>query len=554
MNILYKLVFAVLVALQVALWPSVITILFAVIYGFKLLLRYVFAGSTAQVWNELCTGGIFLLQGRERKTYWMLVISTLYFAAYFVLFIRHETTIQPSQTTWIHPSLLHNYSFVDEHNKPFDVEVASETAKDMRANPYVWEKNYDTTGILLAGAIIGVFKNTATGSLSELNCGVAGEHYDCYSRVIPLKPPSNKYGATAYLQLPSKFYTTDVRITPPATGACKNLEVLRVNLDGKKDVIHALDYPASTSHLPSNSAVGGEHCGFFSATTNCLSVKHTFTSDEYKARVGEKCAAEDNVLQLRLPERGVDIDPVTGETGLDILIVTKGSTVEFHHEWKDTADTEGTITMFGIWKQIVTTDNLQSWRTSTDAFNVLFRFFIAASPLLYSWYYLTVQFADHVSDSDILQLCLVLLLPAILIFLSFGAWLPVAGALICIVAVNYQTNLFTREPNKAHELIRQGLFFIMAACNSIQFAWIVVLIAQAGYASFFYEDSLTKLYETSFRFIVSNGASPTWIAIILPTVLLITCSFLLGTAICIVLETMALRYNIASRRGANYAA
>jgi hypothetical protein len=119
-----------------------------------------------------------------------------------------------------------------------------------------------------------------------------------------------------------------------------------------------------------------------------------------------------------------------------------------------------------------------------------------------------------------------------------GAWLPMAGSIICVIAINH-----TPESSATwwRSMVRPTLFFITAACNSIQFAWLLTLVGQAGWSAFLYEGSLKQLAELSSRFIISDSTSPTWVGLMLPSLLLVNLAFLLGSAVCIVLETLRAR-------------
>jgi hypothetical protein len=88
-------------------------------------------------------------------------------------------------------------------------------------------------------------------------------------------------------------------------------------------------------------------------------------------------------------------------------------------------------------------------------------------------------------------------------------------------------------------MIRPALFFITAACNSIQFAWIMALVGQAGWSAFLYDSTLRQLSDLSSNFIISDSTSPTWIGLSMPSVLLVNVAFLVGSSVCIVLETIA---------------
>ena len=58
------------------------------------------------------------------------------------------------------------------------------------------------------------------------------------------------------------------------------------------------------------------------------------------------------------------------------------------------------------------------------------------------------------------------------------------------------------------------------------------------WSAFFYESSIKQLAELSSKFIISDSTSPTWIALMLPSLLLVNLAFLLGSSVCIVLEML----------------
>ena len=180
---------------------------------------------------------------------------------------------------------------------------------------------------------------------------------------------------------------------------------------------------------------------------------------------------------------------------------------------------------------------MYEWRRSASNVVVFFKFFFLVIPLLFAWYFLGVNFMDVVVHSQILLLCIFVLFPSILIFLSMGAWLPMAGSIICVIAINHTPETSSMQ-TWWRSMIRPTLFFLTAACNSVQFAWLLALIGQAGYSAFLYENSIKQLADLSSEFIIASSSSPTWIGLMLPSLLLVNMAFLLGSAVCIVLEML----------------
>ena len=136
--------------------------------------------------------------------------------------------------------------------------------------------------------------------------------------------------------------------------------------------------------------------------------------------------------------------------------------------------------------------------------------------------------------------CLFVLLPSALLFLTVGAWLPMAGCIICVVAINhtpYSTDASSSATWSWGQTIRFLLLFVTAACNSVQFVWMLVLMQQAGWTAFTYDWTLKQLADRSSQFIIAGN--PVWIGLLLPTVLLVNLSFLLGSAICVAMELIA---------------
>ena len=145
----------------------------------------------------------------------------------------------------------------------------------------------------------------------------------------------------------------------------------------------------------------------------------------------------------------------------------------------------------------------------------------------------------HTPHTQVAMTCLFVLLPSALVFLTVGAWLPMAGCIICVVAINH-TPYSAQQGSSSWswgQTMRFILLFITAACNSIQFIWMLVLVQQAGWSAFSYDWTLKQLADRSSQFII--GGNPAWIGLLLPTVLLINLSFLLGSAICVAMELIS---------------
>jgi hypothetical protein len=330
-----------------------------------------------------------------------------------------------------------------------------------------------------------------------------------------------------------------VMVSPSQGKKCSDLEVYRVILDHELNIVHPLDYPASTIQTSASRSVlypvadklfsSGNTTG-----TLALQTQHTFTHAKYMQELAKKCDQFDQRLIFRLPERIVDVNPDTGRYTLDVLMISDwASTVELHASWKPINQSEWFL-FFSIWNQVVESDALQEWRESTDGGAVFFKFAIAVIPLAVTWYHLAAAFLQKVPNSQITFLTIFIQMPAILLFLSMGAWLPMAGCIICVLAVNQGV----QKERVWSAWIRPSLLFLTAVCNSIQFAWLLALVGQAGWNAFYYALTLDQIYDISFKFIITNQSSPTWIALMLPIILLVNGSFLLGAAICVVLESM----------------
>ena len=554
-NISVKLIFFVCVLLQVILWPSVMTMTFSSALALEGLISY-FTSSREEISMGVLGSGIFLLQGKATpKSYVLSTLIGIYMTVLFIRFTVHESGMQPHMTTWIHGSRILNYSFTDSSNRELpDVEVTSETSKTMRDNTFVWPKVWQDNAIRLNGSI-----PTAGPKKSELRCfpeispglGLASANntttaalpkYACYaSKLAVFKSPNSVlFGDYRFVPMPSQFYMTDVMVTPAPGARCSDLEIYRIVLDGESNIEHGLDYPASsTTPTSKNKESLQSYCGLFADPEWCLHFQHTFSPQEYASRIFAKCTEGGGSLIFRLPVRSSDVDPSSGKIGLDTLLITSGANVQLRFLWHYQGENPP---FFSTWEQWQSTmeDNTQAWRDSSDSAAVFFKFAIMITPLLIVWYFLAVHFDILVDNSQILVLCIFVLLPSILIFLSVGAWLPMSGSIICAIAINH-TPVQSRSASAAATwkmMIRPGLFFITAACNSIQFAWILALVGQAGWSAFLYDSTLQQLSKLSSNFIISDSTSPTWISLSMPSVLLINLTFLMGSAVCIVLETI----------------
>ena len=540
-----RILFVALMAMHVALWPSPLTIFVASVYGILGILQFASLqsrGTSAQK-EFFWTPGVFIMQSNSAIWFGLTVGLSIYFAAFFLAFINHESTLQASSTWWIYPTLLSSYSFTKSDNNAFSGSGTGAESVEMRSNPFVWSQSFDYTAPL----VIGNIPNAGPGG-GVLHCAdpkLSGLTYACYApKLLPQTAPTSMDGVYAkrpFVPLPSDFYDIDVRIVPSTPTNCNALEVYRVNLDTERGIAHPLDYPGSTS---THNATGATQTftGVFSDPTWTLGVQHTFSNALYQQKVQSKCTAEGQTLVIRLPSRNEDVNPDTARIALDILVVTTGAKVDVHATWN--ADDESQVGVLGMLKQVVTTDSLQDWRVSSESKDIALRFAIAVTPFLICWYYVIVTFEDNACANPVIFVCSTVLLPAALIFLAVGAWIPTIGCVLGVVALNYKIDIDawkSKQKPAFSEIQRQFFLFVMALCNSIHFVWVLVVIAQAGYSAFLYELSLNQIYNMTQSFLVSTGVTPTLMAIMLPSVLALLLAMLITTAICIVLEVMAHR-------------
>ena len=468
---------------------------------------------------------------------------------FFLLFVSHEMRIQPAQTTWLDESVFGKYTFTDDQNQALPgVDVASTASFNMRSNPFQWPHSFQQAAVPINGTIF---------TTPAINC--QSTKFSCYSaKLAAFNAPSIlAYLPYYFVPFVSQFYTADVIISPPQGVSCTSLEVYRITLDDRGNLLHALDYPASADSSPITGNNGGTSsqgntsstlssyttCGLFGVSSSwCLAYVHSFTNSQYQTKMASKCAWGNNQqLTIRLPPRGWDVDAKTGRFGQDILLVTAGASVQMRWKWHNVGTSAPLLTS---WEQWPTTygDSVQAWREASDAASVYFKYFIAITPLLLVWYFLGVRFEQAIPNSQIALMCILVLLPSALLFLSVGAWLPMAGCIVCLVAINHPPANDPDEKSTAKFRMRHLLLFITATCNSIQLIWILVLIDNSGWTSFLYENTLKQLTDNTNQFIISG--SPTWVGLLLPSLLLLNTAFLLGSAICVGMELMEAQPNV----------
>jgi hypothetical protein len=550
-NLLLKLIFHACILFQVILWPSVMTITFVAALALEGIVT-ICVSTARSLPHSVTEYAVLLMHGRKVTLgkYILACIITAYMLFFFTLFVAHESRIQPAQTTWMHPDVMHKYTFSEEANTPFaGLEVSSAESKYMRNHPFVWPRTLTREAVPINGTITG-----AAGS-AVLSCSMSGA-FACYSaRHAIFEPPSPLPWGKRFVPMPAQFYTADVIVTPPQGALCSTLEVYRLNMDDRKNIEHGLDYPASAASSSSSNSAGNSgplsgRCNLFGRSALCLQFQHPFTPADYTTKLDAKCKLGEGRLTIRLPVRALDVHPSTGRMGHDILLVTPGATVEMRWEWHNAGVQPP---LLDAWQQTPSSyaDQAQTWRDSSEGGAVFLKYAIAVTPLLILWFYLAVTFGRLVIEYQVLMMCLFVLMPCVLFFLTVGAWLPMAGCIVCVIAINHTPSINNNLPqalggNDAVSssaspgwgpTIRHVLLFITAVCNSIQFVWILVLVQQAEWSAFLYSGSLTQLAEMSSQFIVSG--TPMWVGLLLPIVLTINFAFLLGSAMCVAMEMIS---------------
>ena len=538
LSLIAKLFFLSCIILQVIMWPSVASICFACVYGI-LGITYYFTLKPGKVMESFLDPGVYIFRDEKRPSNFIfMIVMSLYFIVYFILFISHSQDILPNATFWLDKSFAGNYSsYMDT---PIPVDVTSDISKDMRGTPFVWSKSL----ILKAPVITGIIRSTGGNGGGDLSCNGTesnGLGFKCYAKLWQnLDAPSFVTNDMKFIPLLSDFYNIDVMVSPGEGKKCRDLEVYRLVINQERSIIQPLDYPASTVPLSSTATRSQLHpatCNLFNQSSAlCLQTQHTFTNEKYLQEVASLCDKFDQKLIFRLPIRSNDVYPETGRHNLDILLVSdSAASVELHASWKQKNHTDWFL-FFSIWEQVVDSDQIQAWRESVEGVDVFFKFLFAVYPLMFTWYHLAAEYIRSTNTpSQIIFLSVFIQMPSILLFLSMGAWLPMAGCIVCVIAVNHEVSTKKNWVG----MLRPSLLLLTAVCNSIQFVWLLALIGEAGWNAFYYNLTLDQIYTISYKFIVTNQSSPTWIALMLPIILMVNASFLLGAAICVVLEGLS---------------
>jgi hypothetical protein len=466
----------VLYLLQCMLWPNAVTLL---VPAAMVAVRIVLAM-------------------RDKDVYRPTVAMFAYAAIFFVLYTTQHMRDVPYVTSWIHPNHRQNYSFTETGNNEFSGGVNGEANVYLREHPFTWPRLHKAPGVRINGTL----PRAGPGG-TALRCGGG---VDCYAanmaemdgRAVPM---------------PSNFYAVDVMVTPPAGMACKHVEIYRIVYNSWLVVDHSLDYPASSPPLAASS---NAKCNVFGKGDGwCLSFMHTFTAAEYNATVAEKCKAEGGVVIFRLPPRTVDVDPETGRVALDAILVTAGAGVSFRYTWRN-KDAGQLLDNWVQW-EYTKTDAIQEWRDSTEMFPVILRYMIASLPLMMLWYFLLVGY-DRTAESSIVQpMCIFILTPASIVFFSVGAWIPLAGTVLCGIAINLQSN----------DAVRMGLYAVALLCNVIHLLYMTISYAVFGYNAFMRADSIQTV-GTAFV-----SGSPAWITLTMPTTFCVNLFFCIGIAVCL---------------------
>ena len=548
-NILGKTLFFVAIILQVILWPTSWTLSFAGIVALEGLITY-FMTPKEEMMDKIMGRGLFIMHGGPRTTVRQYVLTAfvgIYTCFYFVGYVSQEINYLPRMTNWIPTPNIKEYV----PGKPLpNIDVTDEASKNMRKNTFVWPRIHEDNGVVINGTI-PEGKPTLVGieqfSIGSLSCQPenSNSNFLCHAtNLASFQTPSDYWGPSKFRFVPmsSQFYVTDIKITPKQNiMKCEDLEFYRIILNSDVQTVYALDYPASTLPEPSASNPSfHNHCNLFGQQSWCLRYPHSFSPAQYKERLQQKCIEGDGSIIFRLPVRTIDINPKDAKLELDVLIVSKHAEVRVKHTWHDNSENLPYIIRSLQQWHTIDNDLADDWRQSTQDFQVFVKFAVSIIPFLMSWYYLATQFQDLVKQQyQVLVMCIFVLFPAIILFLSVGAWLPMAGCIICAIAINHPPPV-----QSLHSVwkiaFRPTLFFIFAICNSIQFCWLVVLIYQADISAFYYDYSLKQMSDMTQNFIISSNASPSWMALILPTVLSLNLAFFLGSVICFIFEIIAL--------------
>jgi len=438
------------------------------------------------------------------KSYILASFLLVYSTIFFILYTTQQLHDAPYMTGWIHPKRRHNYSFTESKNNLFSDDVNDVANVYLREHPFTWPRLHKASGIRINGTL----PHAGPGG-NPLRCGT---HADCFAANMAVMDGED--GGKVAVPMPSRFYAVDIMVTPPDGMACKNLEIYRIVYNSWLGVDHSLDYPASSPPMASSS---NRKCNLFGKGEGwCLSFMHTFSEPEYNATVADKCSAEGGVVIFRLPPRTVDIDPQTGRTALDAILVSRGAGVGFRYTWH----TKEAPTLLTHWTQWEYTKNdaIQEWRDSTAPGAVGLRYFIAVMPLLMLWYFVLVNYSGDIQH----RMCIFILLPTSILFFSVGAWIPLTGTILCGIAIHMASG---------DQQIRLGLYVCAMLLNVVQIIYIIAIYATVGTNAFMNADSIRMVnnhWELGGYAFVSG--SPAWITLIMPTSTFVNVFFCIGIA------------------------
>ena len=555
-NLLIKLLFLVCIILQVVLWPNVFTLTFTAAVALEGIIT-LFSMNAASRYEAFVGKGVLFFHGGSRSVtkYVLTIFITIYMFYFLVTYVSFQYTIMPRMTTWIHNDYLRKYSFFNGKNVLADApKVDSSVSKKMRDNTFVWPRVHDQDAVLLNGTLVEAKPAIKESQIdvNPLKCPTRAEqtlyNYSCFAlNLVPFPvssadlgyPQNSNYPNFRVVPMPAEFYTVDVRLTPQASSglSCKNIEAYRIVVNDEQEVLYGLDYPASG---PPSSTASNRRCGLFGYDNWCLRYEHSFSPQDYNKQIENKCNLYGNSVVFRLPARAKDIDPETGKTVLDALIVSEKVHVQVKYTWHyEKESVPPVLRNLEDWARSTEEDMAQDWRISSEGTAVFFKFFVTIIPLLICWYVLASEFPKIVSDTNqVMFLCIFILLPSVLIFLTVGAYLPMAGNILCAIAINHAPPVYKDNSNWLIRYFRPIVFFIAAACNCIQFIWIIFLIGTAGWPAFYFPQSIQQLSDMSNNFIISAYATPFWIALVMPIVLTINITMVLGWAIGFVLEML----------------
>ena len=207
-----------------------------------------------------------------------------------------------------------------------DIKLSSDDSKNMLKSPFTWPLAHEDDAIVLKGEI-PEGKPTRSGGVMVQNAvscyddatRPSSVNYTCYAVNIATFPTPDSdlfKDSKKYRMVPmsSQFYTVDVKLTPKAgTRTCDSIEAYRIIVNGNKDVVHSLDYPASSMPPPPSSVniTTYEDCGLFGVNDWCLRYQHQFTRQQYKSKINQMCIEGKGSLIFRLPPRSINIDPRT---------------------------------------------------------------------------------------------------------------------------------------------------------------------------------------------------------------------------------------------------